>query len=1364
MPLIVHIHTYQSISKSTSAAFKFLRIEVGSSSQESYASTQLFYIQRYDQFKHKINVQQHLVDSNLSNALIAIGIMQLKSLSLQCLLIICLTANARMVCIYPTGQRHSMSDCISFESLFEEQVWPPGTSLEFSGIYSLSNDSTISSMILVRDTSNISLLGDTFSLTVIECNGRLGFAFINVTNLTIANVQFLQCGVPVDGLKEAFEMQTDSMPAGTKAAHFLANVHTLSMANVSISKSRGYGILCVNLYGESYIIRTNFTYNSVNGSESPAGGSTFLLYEGGASCDRTSESTWIIFSDNVFHHSSHTFDTFGKHNNNNIEASCLLIVVNGTCCFIHVDVAQSVFANNFVPIVAVHDLSMLVSYEIEIQSSNFTNSLERLPPVRNTATIMYISASHAEQKEENTCLSGNKTMVRDIRIYDCKFDDAQIGQLTGYGYLVMNLLFSVSIVIEKCVFLPNIIQPAIIIWPANPGTRLSKLISIDKCSFMGLRFSAIGISSDDNRSLSIKITNSVFRNISYTALSIVKKLPDMNDQLSVLIENTTFIHNTYHSLYASQVNNLTLAGNEFIENYDTPVVCEGSKVYVSGITYFVGNKGSNGGALSLSTAMYLYRHSNKWEASPPLLYLQPDARLILENNKASNRGGAIFVDSSNLYNLYSNNKHAVDYHVPCFYQLASQSKLIKRVRKKWLISHIPKIIFVNNTAGFAGDSIFGGLYTHCDLKTSLRTRINFEVIINISHPLSPSEMAGDPNIICPCMGFVADCSQQLLHVSVHQGQSIRVYAIATRAKNHYANYGATPALVNTWIDQSQFDARMGKGQSAHKLDNKCSEILFSIYSRESFVEVMISLSGEAMYSESIEVTLSGCPFGFQLEDSRYPGCICDSIIQQSGCTCTIDNLTILCPFGKWIGNISNNAIVHHHCPLDYCTAKRGIKVTDALDDQCVHNRSGVLCGECQPGLSLILGSSKCEQCSNMYLFLFIPFVLAGLGLVLLLYCCNFTVSRGTVNGLIYFANVVQVNSSIFITQNTSRFLTVFIAWLNLDFGIQTCFFSGMDMYAKAWLQFVFPVYMWLIVAAIVLLSRHSLTITRLTRHNTIPVLATLFLLSYAKLLRAINTAFSFTYLRYPDGTHIPVWMYDGNVPFAKGKHTALLIAALVAMLGFIIPYTLLLLLSPYLQMWSHHKPLRWMNKLKPFLDANYGPYKNKTRNWTGIILLVRAVQFTCFAANAKGDPNINLMVILLIGVAPYLVVWTFGTVYKSKANSILESAFILLLSILASASLYIRTISLDVGGKQTAITSSIFAAAFSLFLIIIAYHLFMLIKSKISKLTKGRNFLRTITPDTSATELSNGRANDQKFSVPSVSYVALSELTPPSDD
>ena len=156
------------------------------------------------------------------------------------------------------------------------------------------------------------------------------------------------------------------------------------------------------------------------------------------------------------------------------------------------------------------------------------------------------------------------------------------------------------------------------------------------------------------------------------------------------------------------------------------------------------------------------------------------------------------------------------------------------------------------------------------------------------------------------------------------------------------------------------------------------------------------------------------------------------------------------------------------------------------------------------------------------------------------------------------------------------------------------------------------------------------------------------------------------------------------------------------------------------------------------------------RNWTGIILLIRTIQFTCFAANAEGDPNINLMVILLIGVTPYLVVWIFGTVYKSKANSIFESAFVLLLSTLASASLYIRTTSLDVEGKQTAITVSIFAAAFFLFLVIIAYHLFKFIYSMISKLSKHRHMI--------SAEISNEKVTDQKLTAPSVSYIALSEL------
>ena len=108
------------------------------------------------------------------------------------------------------------------------------------------------------------------------------------------------------------------------------------------------------------------------------------------------------------------------------------------------------------------------------------------------------------------------------------------------------------------------------------------------------------------------------------------------------------------------------------------------------------------------------------------------------------------------------------------------------------------------------------------------------------------------------------------------------------------------------------------------------------------------------------------------------------------------------------------------------------------------------------------------------------------------------------NELIYFANVVQVNN---IAQHTPRFLTMFLAWVNLELGLQMCFYNGMDMYANTWLQFVFPVYMWLIVAAIVLLSGHSVAVSGLMQQHS-----TSSSYSYAKLLRAIIIACSFTYL------------------------------------------------------------------------------------------------------------------------------------------------------------------------------------------------------------------------------------------------------------
>ena len=1270
-----------------------------------------------------------------------------------CILLVCCDTEAHLVCVCPDEQcLFNGNSCFPFQMLVQEQEFSPDTDVFFSsGTYTIWGNDSVNYNMVVRDTRDIRLLGDPSGATIIQCDGRLRFNFINITNLTITDIQFVSCGAPWRLIsREPFQAR---IPENNPAALLLVNVYDLLMSNVVITVSHGYGMLCINLFGESHIMNTKFTSNNKYHADS-VGGSILLVFRDN-SLYPVAEQVRILVNNCSFIDCGLTYElplVCPKIPS----ASGLGIVIKQTQYSINVILNHTHFIDNYAPVLAVYSHDTPGSYNILIQHSHFMNSFRR-GDIRfilwKTATIKFMNLLSEHPLRANTT---TRAVKRTIDIQNNVFT-SPINDRYGFievGYIDITVFLNVTITIKKCTFLASITTAAIYIRSILYDQRVKpdydqfvKSIIVE-CNFTGLQGGAIA-ALITAPVFATKLPGAVYEpcyrhfidSNEYSASNIIPC-----DQISLLIENTTFINNTGSAaMKVAQVSNVTIANSKFIKNEETALESKGSVIYIRGTVIFLRNKGFNGGALSLTMVTkhtINQREKIKYEQIS-LLYLHPNARLLLMNNKATNKGGAIYVDTGEV--------NGKERHESCFYQLLG-----------YVLDHenLPNIVFVNNIAGFAGDSVYGGFDKKCHLQTPVRNRLKTEDFFTISNQSSISEMATDPDRLCFCHGLVPKCSMsiQVANLSVHQGQTVHINAIAVGRNNHYMERGASPALVIARIDP-EYETKLSIGQYGQNLENRCSQLTFSIHSCKTNVEIQLFVNSRSELGGLLNISVLGCPFGFQLQDSIYPVCVCETIIEESGCTCSIDDLVISCPFGKWIGNISGQAIVHHHCPFDYCISDGNVRVM-AIGEQCAFNHSGLLCGECQPGLSLGFGSSICKECTNTYLLLIFPFALAGLGLVLLLFACDLTVSRGTVNGLIYFANVVQVNSSVFITQNTPQFFTVFVAWVNLDLGFWTCFYNGMDMYAKAWLQFIFPVYMWLIVATVVLLSRYSMTVSRMIRDNTVPVLATLFLLSYAKLLRAIITAFSFTYLRYPDRTRIPVWMYDGNVPFAKGKHIALFVAALVAMFGFIIPYTLLLVFSPYLQRWSHYKLLAWVNKLKPFLDANHGPYKNKIRNWTGIILLVRAVQFICFAANAEGDPNINLMVILLIGVTPYLVIWIFGTVYKTKANSILESAFVILLSTLVSASLYTRTTSLDVEGKRTVITSLIFAAAFFLFLVIIAYHSFIQIKSTASKLCMCRNVPHTLTTDSSATKSSIELASDH----PSVSYIALGELSPHTDN
>ncbi len=358
------------------------------------------------------------------------------------------------------------------------------------------------------------------------------------------------------------------------------------------------------------------------------------------------------------------------------------------------------------------------------------------------------------------------------------------------------------------------------------------------------------------------------------------------------------------------------------------------------------------------------------------------------------------------------------------------------------------------------------------------------------------------------------------------------------------------------------------------------------------------------------------------------------------------------------------------------------------------------------------------QTARYLAFLFF-FAAAGVLLVAFLLLLNLTVAVGTINGLIFYANIVAANEALIFPSNSNTYLDilrVFIAWINLDFGIESCFYDGMDTYVLVWLQYAFPLYLWVLIGLVFVGSHFLAKGSRILGSNPVAIFATLILLSYTKIVRTIIEAFSFASIETPlDNTKL-VWLYDGSVPFldvSDGRHLGLFIASLLILVFLFIPYTLLLLTSQWLQSKSNWKILSWVNKpkLTAFLDAYHAPYKPRHRYWTGLLLIIRfAVQLTA-ATSSLSDPTVNFLVIQIFVLLLQAWFSINGGIYTEWYLNVLEAFFLVNLGLLAASTHHINS---DIAApglassnnrrSQAAATSTLVTAALVTTIGIIVFH------------------------------------------------------------
>ena len=741
-------------------------------------------------------------------------------------------------------------------------------------------------------------------------------------------------------------------------------------------------------------------------------------------------------------------------------------------------------------------------------------------------------------------------------------------------------------------------------------------------------------------------------------------------------------------------------------------------VYQPGILFVTNNSADFGGGIYLEVSPKLYILKNKKISYNIISYF-----MNFSGNHAK-FGGAVYVSDDS-------NSGACSPNIECFIQALALYKSIS-------LEYTKTVFFSENTASEQGPNLFGGLLDRCIpspfAEVYQKPRIHYSGVTylgNISNiDIDNDSISSQPVRVFFCNSeHEPDCSYQPPNIRIQKGKAFNVSLVAVDQVNHTVHANLSSFLFSP-------HGGFGEGQQTQNVEKYCTNLTFNVFSPHDSEILNLYPNGpcgSATLSTShvtIQFIACTCPVGFEpLSNSKSSTrceCVCDSALSPYITKCNFTTSSVLRKgINSWItyinGTDPREYVIYPHCPFDYChpqveNISINFNLPNGADSQCAHNRTGVLCGACKENLSLSLASSRCVPCHTHWPAVFVVILLAaaiaGILLVTALLALNMTVSVGLINGFIFYANIVSAGSAVFFPSSEPSYPSVFVAWVNLDIGIDVCIIDGLDAYIKTWLELAFPLYIISLVFMVIVVSEYSPRFAALIgKRDPVSTLATLILLSYAKLLSITITALSAAVLHYPGGEYNTVWLPDGNVKYFHGKHIPLfLMALLIVIIG--LPYTILL----FWWQWIVHAP-RWKvfnwtrnTKLNAFITSHHIPHNSKYRYWTGLLLLVRVILYISASVTVSSNPqSLPLMIIILIG-GLILFKSIFGLkVYKNTFVDVGDSVLYFNLLALSVFTLYdFKTNTV----KQRAVAYMSTIVTFLLFIVAIFYHATLLIKRR----------------------------------------------------
>ena len=710
-----------------------------------------------------------------------------------------------------------------------------------------------------------------------------------------------------------------------------------------------------------------------------------------------------------------------------------------------------------------------------------------------------------------------------------------------------------------------------------------------------------------------------------------------------------------------------------------------------------------------------------------VVFIQQYSELFFDKNHATANGGAINI-------IYT----ATDLQFPnaCPIQFIGYSNATV-----FSLAEIGKldlnITFVNNTARSLSrlESIYSDVFYLCAWYPNTLTQINLGITAPFINGMRPSvyreifhfipantvneHLSIEAYLPCPCDDnntfnaeycLTADHNKTLgTIVIVGRSFTINLATLDVVGSLGYSIYlSSKVSSFNTTDEVLQLPSE--QLSRVFNTNRSCTPIDFTIYSLRSTIPKVgiLQLSIVQVFNLNLYFNLvDECPTGFSLHNANgLYACTCGEFFNKSPikedfqCDSVSGKITRI-DVRSWLSVISDRVEYTRLCLPEYCNNIVSEFNSTDINVLCNSHRTGRGCGACVDGFGKGFGTKYCIECSNVWLLTVALYVILGIILVLIIHLLKLTITMGTINGLIFFCNIMSINENLFFNTTKFSFVRLFVSLINLDLGFEMCFYREMSETVKTGLQFVFPLYLWLLMFIIIMVGKYYIRSKKST-HSAVPVLATLIFLSYSKLLRATFSVFSSVIVYYTTEEsnfsriqQFVAWQPDPNVKYLEGTHIILFLVALVFTLFFILPLAFAL---------TFPKVVLRSKKLSyffPLLDCIYAPYKNRYRYWFGVRIIV-----LIFFSGIESILFSHQGLMLLAGAVVVLLFTIIQAYIHPFKSTIINTLDLMSMGIFITLSIVILYMYPDILSREKFMVVNIFGGmAFLLFSFIIIFHL-----------------------------------------------------------